>query len=84
MVDMRISSNIIKSPSPKWYTTFCDIVIYSYILNWSDISLNHDLVMELDIITVFYVINEFREVSIEYLRLAKRGRLLLRTPGPVP
>ena len=46
-----------------------------------------DLVTELDLITVFDVITQIREVSIEHLqrvRLANRGRLLLRTPGPVP
>ena len=33
MVDMGISSNIMKSPSPKCYMTFWDMTIYSYILN---------------------------------------------------
>ena len=33
MVDMGISSNIMKSPSPKSYMTFWDMVIYSDTLN---------------------------------------------------
>ena len=37
MVDMGISSNIMKFPSPKCYMTFCDMVIYRDTLNWSDI-----------------------------------------------
>ena len=54
------------------------------------ISLNCHLVTERDLITVFDVITLFREVTIGYLqravrvRLANRGRLLLRTPGSVP
>ena len=49
MVDMGISSNIMKSPSPKCYMTFWDKTIYSDTLHWSDISLNCDLVTELDL-----------------------------------
>ena len=33
MVDMGIPSNIMKSPSPKYYMTFWDMVIYSDTLN---------------------------------------------------
>ena len=54
---------------------------------WPDISLNRDPVTKLDLITVFDVITLFREVSIGHLqrvRLANRGRLLLRTPGSAP
>ena len=50
-------------------------------------SLNGDLVTELDFITIIDVITYFWEVSIEHLQqvqLAKRGCLLLQTPGPVP
>ena len=50
---MDVSSNIIKSPSPKRYMTFWDISIYSDNLHWSDISLNRELVTDFDIITVF-------------------------------
>ena len=64
VVDMGISSNIMKSPSPKCYMAFWDVIIYSDTLHWSDISLNRDLVTELDLITVFDVITLFREVSI--------------------
>ena len=43
--------------------------------------------LQLALFTVFDVITLFREVSIWHLprmRLANRGHLLLRTPGPVP
>ena len=56
-------------------------------LHWPDISLNRYFLTELDLITVFDVITLFREVSIGHLQrvqLANRGRLLLRTPSPVP
>ena len=85
IVDMGIWSNIIKSPSPKWYMPFLNMIIYID-THRSDISPYSYLVTELDLITIFEVITLFREVSIGYLqlvRIANRGRLLLRTPGPV-
>ena len=81
-----ISSNIMKSPSPKCYMTFWDMIIYIDTLHLSDISPNRDLVTELDRVTIFDIITLFREVAIRHLQrvqLANRGRLLLRTPGPV-
>ena len=39
-------------PFSKCYMTFWDMIIYSDTLYWSDISLNGDLVTELDLITV--------------------------------
>ena len=89
MVDMRMSSNIMKTPSPKGYMSFWDMIIYSDTLYSSDISPNHDLVTELDLIAVFDYVTLFREVSLGHLqrvRLANSGRLhvLLRTPSPVP
>ena len=86
MTAMGNSSNIMKSPSPKCYMTFWDLIIYSDTLHWPYISANRDFVTEMYLITVFGVITLFREVSIGHLqrvRLANRGRLLLRTPGPV-
>ena len=85
IVDMGISSNIMKSTSPKCYMIFWNMIINSDTLHWSDISPYRDLITELDLITVFDTITLFREVSIRHLqrvRLANRGRLLLRTPGP--
>ena len=38
MVDMGISSNIMKSPSPKCNMPFWDMTIYNDTLNWSDIT----------------------------------------------
>ena len=56
MVDMGISSNIVKLPSLQCYMTFWDKIIYSDTLYWSDFSLNRDLVTKLDPITVSDVI----------------------------
>ena len=50
MVDMGISLNIMKSPSPKCYMTFCDMTIYSDTLNWSDITPICELITDLDLI----------------------------------
>ena len=66
MVDMRISSNIMKSPSPKFYMTFCDMFIYSDTLNWSNITPIFEPTTELDLINNFDLITKFREVSIEH------------------
>ena len=87
MVAMGISSNIMKSPCIKCYMTFWDMIIYSDTLHWWGISLNRDLVTELDLITVFDVITLIQKVSIRHLQrvwLANRRCFLLRTPGPVP
>ena len=51
MVDMGISSSIMKSPSPKCYMIFWDMIIYSDTLHWSDISPDRDIVTELDLFT---------------------------------
>ena len=64
-----------------------DMIIFSDTLHWSDCSLYRDIFTELDHIIDVDVITLFREVSIGHLQrvqLAKRGLLLLRTPGPVP
>ena len=66
MVDMGILSNILKSPSPKCYMTFWDMVIYSDTLNWSDIAPIFEPITELDIVTNFDLITKFREVSKEH------------------
>ena len=59
MVDMGISSNIMKSPSPKCYMTFWVMTIYNDTLNWSDITLICELITELDFSTDFDLITEF-------------------------
>ena len=88
MVDMGISSNIMKSPSPRCFMTIWDIIINNDTLHWSVISINRDLVAELDPMVVFddRVIGCGKiEVSInDRVWHADRGRILLRTPGPVP
>ena len=79
MVDMGISSNIMKSPSPKCYMTFWDMTIYNDILNRSDITPICELITKLDFITDFDVITKFRGFhrTLQRVRLANRGRLLL-------
>ena len=69
MVDMGISSNIMKSPSPECYMTFWDMIIYKETLHWSDI------ITELDPITVFDVITLFRDVSIWHLQRMRQRTL---------
>ena len=59
MVDMGISSNIIKSPSPKCYMTFCDMTIYNDTLNSSDITPICELITEVDFITDCELITKF-------------------------
>ena len=59
MVDMGISSNIMKSPSSKCYMTFWDMTIYNDTLNWSDITPICELITELDFNTDFDLITEF-------------------------
>ena len=44
------------------------MTIYSDTLHWSEISLNHDLVTELNLISDFYIITTFQEGSIEHLQ----------------
>ena len=85
MVDMGISSNIMKPPLPNvtWhsgtYIQWRPPLIISFTKSWPCYQ------------TLPYysydVITPFREASIQHLqrmRLANRGRLPLRTPGPVP
>ena len=72
-----------KSPSPKCYITIWDMSIYSDTPQLSDIL----LISKQDFIADFDLITKFREVSIKYLQrvwLVNKGRLLIRTPGPVP
>ena len=66
MVDMRISSNIMKSPSPKCNMPFWDMTIYNDTLNWSDITPICELITELDFITDFDIYYQIFEVSIEH------------------
>ena len=60
MVDMGISSNIMKYPTPKCYMTFLDMTIYNDTLNWSNIKPIGELITELDFITNFDLITIFR------------------------
>ena len=59
MVDMGISSNIMKSPSPECYMTLWDMTIYNDTLNWSDFTPIFELINELDFITDFDLITKF-------------------------
>ena len=51
MVDIGISSNIMKSPFPKCYMKFWDMTICNDTLNWSNITPICELITELDFIT---------------------------------
>ena len=52
---------------------------------YSDITPICELIIELDLNTYFDLITEFwRYRTLQRVRLANRGSLLLRTPGPVP
>ena len=87
MVEMGISSNIMKYPSPKCYMTFWDMTINSDTLNWSDNLPICALITELGLITDFDLITKFRRDfhrTLEQARLAKKGHLLLRSLVPVP
>ena len=83
---MGILPNNMRFPFPECYTTFWRMTIYSDILHWWDIT----PILTLYWSGPYYRIDFFTllgEVSIEHLqrvRHANRGRLLLRTPGPVP
>ena len=59
MVDMGISSNIMKSPFPKCYMTFWDMTMYNETLSRSDITPICKLITELDFITDFDLITKF-------------------------
>ena len=86
IVDMGISLNMMKYPSPKCNMTFWDMTIYSDTLNWSDITPICELITQLDFITDFGIITNFEGFhrTLQRVRLANRGCFLLRTPGPVP
>ena len=87
MVDMEISSNIMKSFSPKCEMTFWDIAIYIDTLNWSDSTPICKLITELYPYYRFwshYQIPGGFHRLLQQMRQAIRGRLLLRTTGPVP
>ena len=59
MVDMWISLNIMKSPSPQCYTIFWDMTIYNDTLNLSDITQICELITELDFINDFDLNTKF-------------------------
>ena len=59
MVEMGISWNMMKSPSPKCYMTFWDMTIYNDNFNWSDITPICEIITELDFITDFDLITKF-------------------------
>ena len=85
-VDVEISSNIIKSLSPKCYMTFWDMTIYNDALNWPDITPICELITKwilLPILTLSPNCGGFHW-TLTRVQLANRGRLLLRKPGPVP
>ena len=59
MVDTGISSNIVKSSSPKCYMTLWDMTIYNDTLNGSDTTPICELITDLDRITDFDLFAKF-------------------------
>ena len=66
MVDMGISSNIMKYPFPNCYMTFWDMTMYNETLNWSDIPPICELITKLDFITDLWPYYQILEVSTEH------------------
>ena len=64
MVDMGITSNILKSPYLKCYMTFWDMTIYNGTLNVSDSAQICELITEQDIIIDFDLHTKFCDVVI--------------------
>ena len=62
MVDIGISLNIMKYPSPKCYMTFWDMTMLRDTLNWSDITPICKRITEFDLITDFDLITKFRRL----------------------
>ena len=59
VVDMGISSNIMKSPSPKCCMTFWDMTVYNDTLDWSDITPICEPITDLDFVADFDLITKF-------------------------
>ena len=86
MVDMGISSNIMKSPSPKCNMTFWDMTIYNETPTEQTLHKFASLLPNWTLIPILNLLPNFGGFhrTLQRVRLANRGRLLLRTPGPVP
>ena len=88
VVNMGISSNIIKSPSPRCYMTLWDMIIY---IQWHPPLIRHFTKSWPCYRTGpyyrfwrYYLIPGGFHRTLQRVQLANRWRLLLRTPGPVP
>ena len=73
-------------PSPECYTTFLRMTIYNGTLHWWDITPIFDPLLIWTLLPnfTFYLIMWGFHRTFATWRHANRGRLLLRTPGPVP
>ena len=83
MVDMVISSNIMKSPFPKCYRTWpCTMTpsIDQTLHQFANLLPNWTLLPILTLLPNFECFHR----TLQRVWLANRRRLLLRTPGPVP
>ena len=84
IVDMGILSNIMQYPSPKCYMTFCDMAmtpsIDQTLHKFATLLPNLAL---LPILTLYPNFGGFHR-TLQQVRLANSGGLLLKTPGPVP
>ena len=89
MVDMGISSNIMKSPSPKCYMTLLDMTICTYTMTPSIDQTVHQFANLLPNWALSPILNLLQNFggfhrTMQWVRLANTGRLFLQTPGPVP
>ena len=86
-VVMGISSNIMKSPSPKCYMTFCDIGQdqVDTVIPSTDQTLHQfvHLLPNWTLLPIWPIFGGFHR-TLQRVQLANRGRLLLRTPGSIP
>ena len=86
MVDMGISSNVMKSSSPKCYMTFWDMTIYNESSFDQTLHQFANLLPNWTLLPILRLLPNFGGFhrTLQRVRLANRGRLLLPTPGPVP
>ena len=85
IVGTGILSNNMMSPSPECYTAFWMITTHSDTLNWSSITPILTLLLILTLLPnlTFYLIARGFHRTFATNEACQRGRVLLRTPGPV-
>ena len=81
MVDTQIFSNNMNNPSPECYMIFWNMTIYSYTLDWSDITLTCNLIIKLELIIEFYPIPRGFHRHVQRMWHARRWRKLSFSSG---